>query len=1139
MKRKANFFRSHARTCLTALCLSFAMTMTAQNQTVKGTVTDQNGEPVVGATVKVKGAKSGTVTNLNGEYTLSVPANSSLEISYVGYKSQEVKVGSGANYNIILDDSSTALDEVVVTAMGIKKDEKALGYAVASISAEDLIKTGAPNFAAALYGKAPGVRVQSAPGGNVSAVSINVRGYSSITGTTQPLIVLDGMPIHNGETNNEGYWSNQRIRSNGLVDINPEDIENISILKGAAASALYGSEAANGVVMITTKSGHAGNQGIGIDFNASVGVEEVAYMPEIQKEFGPGYGSLYWFSEYAYNTGGFQERTDKDGNRVKGLLGTGYNWGPKYDGSDVYYWDGTTRKYSPIDGDPWKELFRTGFDQQYNVALTNGGKWGNLRFSYTYNNVTPTQYNSENFKHNFNLTGTYNVAKGLKVDYSANYMRQHVKNRPYRMYRLTANYGGMFGGFEDIAYLRNHIFTSMGYEMVAGVNSLSETPDENLAYSPGCWALVDEYYWNIYGKEQLETNNRFLGSVRPTWQITDWLTLSGRIGTDLTANKIESKQRNQRSLAFSNGGYYGLGNDRYEIYYGDVMLTFDKYLTEKFNLQAMAGWQGRQEKMHNTSVGTNNGLSVENWFHLNASNDKANANMDLQELLKTAWFGTLTLGWDNWAYLEASGRQDKTSTLKHGSNTFFYPSFNGSIIVSELLKDNKPAWFDYGKVRLSYGVVGNYPGIYSANAAYSQSAFGGYIYNYIEGGLGNDNIKPEKKHEFEIGLEGKFLNNRLGFEFSYYNNKIKDQILNTTLPASSGGESILMNVGELSNKGVEFSMYMTPIQTKDWTWDINFNLSHNSNKVTKLAEGLDVLKHFDSDGAIRLVSHVGEPMGDWETYVYKHVYEMSDGSLMQTGNEMDEAMKNNANLTIARDLGILVDENGLPVADKRDMCKVGNAMPKVVGGLGTSLTWKNLRLDVMTDFRIGGSVWNQPYQYMMDAGNTTSSLPGREGHGGLDYHYPWSDDGKVDFGGNPIPGSVEGMRTEHDGMIFDGVYADGTPNTQIQGAGIIYDETYGWGSGSHQTYANSVQKNTYWKMRELSLTYTFPQSISRKFYCQRLALSLFGRNLFYFHKTLKEWDAEAADGMNWVYQSILGGSTATTRTFGFSLRASF
>ena len=463
MKMKMNENGLLRRALWTMLFMLFSVGVHAQDITVRDKVADPTGDPVIGATIKTQGAKTGVITNMDGDFMIKCDRNATLEVSSLGFESQTISVNGQTQLNVVLSDQSKNLNEVVVTAMGIKKDQKKLGYAVSSVSAEDLVKTGAPNFASALYGKAAGVRISAAPGGNVSAVAINVRGFSSITGTTQPLIVLDGMPIHNGETNNEGYWSNQRIRSNGLVDINPEDIENISILKGASASALYGSEAANGVVMITTKSGHAGNQGIGIDFNTSLSMENVAYMPEIQKEFGPGYGNLYVFSDYAWESGGFHQRTNRyTGETQRALLGTNYNWGPKYDGEYVYYWDGTTRKYSPIDGDPWKEIFRTGWDQNYNIALTNGGKWGNIRFSYTYTDVIPTQYNSNNSRHNFNLTGQYNVAKGFKIDYSTTYMRQRVKNRPYRISRLSANYGGMFGGFEDIKYLREHTLTSLG-----------------------------------------------------------------------------------------------------------------------------------------------------------------------------------------------------------------------------------------------------------------------------------------------------------------------------------------------------------------------------------------------------------------------------------------------------------------------------------------------------------------------------------------------------------------------------------------------------------------------------------------------------------------------------------------------------
>ena len=1110
MKRKANFFRSHLRACLTALCLAFTMTMTAQNQTVKGTVTDQNGEPVVGATVKVKGAKSGTVTNLNGEYTLSVPANSSLEISYVGLTPQEVKV-TGSTMNITLDDSATALDEVVVTAMGIKKDEKALGYAVATLSAADLTKTASPTFASAMYGKAAGVRIQTAPGGGTSSVSINVRGLASITGNTQPLIVMDGVPIRNGEANNEvNYWESTRINSNGLVDINPEDIESISILKGAAASALYGSEAANGVVVITTKTGR-GSQGVGVEFGANLSWEKAAYLPDIQTEFGPGsYGYRDDLTDYAKATGGFIER-EYNGKTYRSLVETNDYWGPRYDGSEVLYWDGKTRAYNSL-GNPWSDIFRTGFNQQYNAAVTKAGDWGNFRLAYTYNNVEAMQRNSDNDKHNFSLSGTLNILKNVKVDYSAQYLRQNIKNRAYRVSRITLNFGGMVGSFDDIDLMADKTVTSQGFIYSTGDNK-SETPDENLVYAPGTASLMSEYMWNILGNMQEENHHRLIAGVTPSWEIIPGLTLRGRIATDLTAEDIENRSNAKRAIGYTSNsgdlGSYSLTNRKYETYYGDVMLMFDRTFADVHNVTANVGWSGRQEKTFATSVSTNGGLSVTNWFNLAASNSTPSASMQDISSLRTALFGTLGYSYNNWAFLEGTIRNEKLSTLAPDYNSFTYPSVNASIIVTELLKDSKPAWWDYGKVRASYGIVGNAPEVYKANVLYNQAAVGSYLYNTIGSSLGNLTLKPEKKHEFEVGLESKFLHNRLGFEISYYNNTVQDQILPISLAKTAGGSSIYLNIGELKNNGLEFSVYGTPVQTKDWQLDLRANIAFNKNKVTKLMDGLDNILHKSFDNAAYLYSYVNEPMGDW--YVYE--WQRDDN-----GN-------------------IIVDDKGLPLRNS-ELTKVGNAMPKGVGGFSANLRYKQVFLDATFDFRIGGKVLNQYWQYAMNTGILKETLEGREGHGGLAYYYAEND---ISSSGTTIAGTAPSGYTQfNDGILFEGVHEDGTPNTTIVPAGIYYGNAYGWGSGnSHRSYEDAIQDNSYMKLRELSLGYMLPTRFSKAFGCQNLTVSVYGRNLFYIFKNLKEMDAESGDGTNWIGQAVAGNSSAASRTIGVSLRAKF
>lgn len=1093
------------------LCLLFTGIANAQNVTVKGNVTDLNGEPIIGATVKVEGTQTGTVTNYDGDFTISCREGALLTVSYIGYTAQQAKAESGKTIQIVLEEESTTLSEVVVTAMGIKKDAKKLGYSVSTVGAEELTKVGAPTFASAMYGKAAGVRIQTAPGGGTSSVSINVRGMSSITGSTQPLIVMDGVPIRNGDANTQvDYWSSQRIESNGLVDINPEDIESVSILKGAAASALYGSEAANGVVVITTKTGR-GQQGIGVEFGANLSWEKAAYMPELQNEFGPGsWGYRGNVSDYMIQTGGFVEQT-YNGQTYKTVEATNNYWGPRYDGSQVYYWDGKQRAYNGLGSDPWTTLFRTGFNQQYNVAVTKAGDWGNVRFGYTFNHVDAMQQNSNNGKHNFSLNGTLNILKNVKLDFSAQYLRQNIKNRAYRISRITLNYGGMIGSFDDVGLMVDKTMTSQGFIYSTG-DGLSETPDENLIYAPGTAALMSEYLWNVLGNVQEENHNRFIAGVTPSWEIIPGLTLRGRIATDMTAEDIENRNNAKRAIGYTSNnsdlGGYSLMNRKYETYYGDIMLMFDKTFAEKHNVTANVGWSGRQEKTFASTVSTNGGLSVTNWFNLAASNLTPNASQQDISSLRTAWFGTLSYGYDNWAYLEGTIRNEKISTLAPDYNSFTYPSINASAIITELLKDKKPVWWDYGKIRASYGIVGNAPEVYRANVLYNQSQIGSYLYNTIGTSLGNLTLKPEKKYEFEIGLEAKFIKNRLGFEVSYYSNTVKDQILPISLARSAGGESIMLNIGELKNHGLEFAVYGTPIQTKDWQLDLRANIAFNTNKVTKLMDGLDNILHRSFDNSAYLYSYEGEPMGDWYVYEYQRD---SQGRK-------------------------IIGDDGLPIRST-ELTKVGNAMPKGVGGVSANLRWKQLFLDATFDFRIGGDVLNQYWQYAMETGILESTLDGREGHGGLPYYY---EDNNISSSGTIIAGTAPSGYTQfNDGMIVEGVHADGTANTTIVPAGIYYKNSFGWGAGTHNSYEEAIQDNSYLKLRELSLGYQLPKIFSTKFGCQNLTVSVFARNLFYIFKNLKEMDAESGDGTNWIGQAVAGNSSAASRSFGFSLRAKF
>ena len=1101
---------------IVALALLFAGSAGAQEtKTIKGMVRDVTGEPLIGASVIEKGTNNGVITDVDGNFTLTVPADATLSIAYMGYATREIHLAKRkkqGDLRVTLREDSQQLKEVVVTAMGIKKDTKRLGYAVSTIESDEIVKAGATNFASAMYGKAPGIRITQTQGGSAGAVSINVRGLTSITGNNQPLIILDGVPIRNGGTGKSTdfaeFGNDGQIRSNGLVDINPEDIESVSVLKGASATALYGSEAANGAVVITSKRAKSGK--LTVDFTAQVTANLPAYLPKVQTVYGPGrYNTEY--SDYEKQTGGFYQRT-MNGESYRSLYNTTMSFGPKYDGSDVLYWDGKMRPYLPATDNPWKELFRTGWNQTYNLAISQGTETSSNRFSYTFMGETPNSLTGSFTKHNFKLTGSYKPARTLNIEYSLNYIVQDVKDRPQTSLNLYGSFSNMFSSFMDIPYLKQSYVTSLGYRNTYAGGDATLTPDEAWAYDPGYLNGVSNMLWNMYHHHSKETENRLIGMIRPTWQITNWLSLRAQLSTDITDTKqtLEYETERPNSLYDPSGSFQNI-NRRYDIVYGDVMLNFN-YNIRRFDIAATLGWTGRYENMNNMRVSTNGGLVTENWFDLNATRYTASSTLQRMELLKTGYMGTLSLGWDNYLFLELTGRQERSSTLKDQS--FFYPSANLSFLFSNAFR--MPAWWNHGKLRLSYGVVGNAPETYAANIIYEQGSDNGFTWNYVPSSWGNANIRPEKKYEYEIGFESKFLNNRLGFDVSYYNNRVKDQILSTPQPSTSGVKYVLMNVGEVANEGWDISVSATPVLTKNFRWDLTANYGIYRNKVVKLADGVPYLEISNiGGGGAKIQAVEGRPMGD----IYVQVPQM---------NENGE---------------YLVSDKGLYM-NQTELQRVGNINPDGVGGLFSSFSYKNIFLDFSIDFRIGGDVINEMYQYSTASGLTPESLQFRDTeHGGLSYYYPGNNNASgVPVQVDPSLGAgPNGETVYHDGVILPGVVAStGEKNTRIIPAGYYYNQTYNWGTQPEQlTYRHSVFDNSYVKLRELTIGYQFPEKLISKLGMTRLSVSVFGRNLFYFYKALKNYDAESSVGTSWASQAVVGGSTTATRNFGVSLRASF
>ena len=1086
-----------------------------QERTVSGTVKDETGQGLPGATVSEKGTTNKVLSDINGNFTIKVRSKATLVISFIGFAPKEVAAGEQGMISVTLDAAgSTTMNEVVVTALGISKKQKALGYAATTIKAEQLTETGSPNFASALYGRAPGVRIGATPGGATSAVNITIRGINSITGKNQPLIVMDGVPIRDGEVKNNDYWNDQRLRGNGLLDINPEDIDNISILKGASAAALYGSEAVNGVVLITTKSGK-GKKGFTVDVSANYSFDNVAYLPRYQNVRGAG--APLNISNGGQDDAGFVYY-DTDGDGVKdtrGILGYSINFGPKFDGKPTMSWDGTIRPYE-AQKDNYKGLFRTANNSSVTVALSQSTENSNFRFSLTRQGNQGVSLGAENSKNIANLNGTFRFGKKFSTDVLINYINQHTHNRPYSIDRMMNNFTGMMGRFDNADWYLNKYKTSKGYRYVTGTNQ-SLTPDENIIYN-GFKGDIADYVWRVKEHTEDEYSNRVIGSLTNNWQIIKDLRLRARIATDFTSQRTESKQSTEIPLAFGNSGYFGLNSYLNNILYGDVLLTYTKKINPDLELNVMGGYTANKETGTTLSRGTTDGLSTENLFDIAASVNTPSSGSSRYSLVKDAFIGTINGNFKDYLFLEGTLRRDRTSTMNPNNNSFFYPSINSSFIFTEAF--HLPAFINYGKFRASWGIVGNYPDIYNANIAYNQNTLGvqqiggqPVLYTTLPASFGNDAIRPEEKHEMEFGIETKFLNNRLGLDVSYYNAQVRDQILPLTIPASSGATSVLTNIGTLRNKGIEIALTGIPFKSRDFRWDAGINFSFNTNVVEKLANNSTELLHADYDGnAAQLKSVVGQPMGDF----YAH--------------------------PIATDSkgGLIVDPNGLYKVDPDKMVKIGNAMPKVVGGMFNTFSYKGFTLDAMLDFRFGGYVMPTAINWMISRGLLEESLNHMDKeHGGLSYY----EDGtgkRIQTNASQGP---NGEKVYDDGILQPGVKVDGTANDYIASAADYYWTVYNWGGPQYSPntrYELYIKKNSYIKFREISLSYSIPANLVSKIGAKKIQLSVFGRNLFYLYRTLKDLDAEqTVAGSRWFQSLTNTGTNPSTRTFGVMLRASF
>lgn len=1105
---------------LLCLCaLMFVVTTNAQTKrTVTGQVTDSTGQPIAGVSISLPDGKVIGATDDKGSFSVSVPSKTKdLLLKHIAYAVLDAPIGGDGNINVMLAPAKSNMDEIVVTAMGIKKDVRKLGYATSLVKGDDIVKTAPTNFASALYGKAPGVTITTNAGGATSAVSIQIRGLNSINYARQPLMVVDGAIIRDGDANNDGYWGgNQKINGNGLLDINPENIESVNILKGAAATALYGSDATFGVIVITTKSGK-GMKGLGVDVSLAGNIEKAAVTPDVQTEYGPGYS---WQLNLA-NTGTL------DGWRTMTVNGQTVNYpylraygqfGTKFDGRSFYYFDGTTRSYTGTNN--WNAFYRTGNSTIANVALSNASDKLTYRFAYTRNDYKGIQIGGDQKKNTFNLNVSYKITPKLTADVVANYTNELVHNRPRQIYYLTNNFGGFFSSADKMDAFFNKYQTSTGYKWVDyNVTDPNFDVSEKLAYNIRSKDFLD-FLWNQLANSYDETTNRLIASTALNYNIAEGLTLRGRYGVDYTGYRLEEKDRSTQRIAAGASGGYGVQSNQYTFTSGDLLLSYNKKITPDFNFTASAGYQGRKESYYYTSASTQSGLTVENWFSLNA--DAAgyhNSSATRSYLTKDGLFGILDLNYHDYLFVSGTLRRERTSTLYPGNNVFNYPGISAGFELSNAVK--LPSFVNYSKIRAAWGKVGNPPNAYQANVVYTAGNVNGIPTMTAPSSYGNNDLKNEMKTEIEFGWENKFLHGRLGFDVSYYNNTTKGMILNLTLPTTTGASSVIVNVGDMRNYGFEVSLYGTPVRSQNFTWDARLNMGFNRNKLLSLAPNLGLnqltLSNFDN-GSLFLVATPGQAVGDIMGYKVKTL----------NGQKV-------------------VNSDGYYDLDYDHLSKVGNIQPKTSGGIINDFTYKAFTLHTLLDYRIGGQVVSLGRLYGTAAGLYKTTLAGRDAeHGGLAYYATQDAQGNYTY--HPAAtGATAGPNGEvihNDGMVLKGVNADGSTNTTMIDAPSYYFNSFNWGgypgSGSVNNYADgAVFDNNFLKVREVTLSYNIPKSLLSRLKIKGMTVSAYGRNLFYIYKSLKGMDPEGGVGTDMKsFATSIGSGSAPSRSYGVMLRLS-
>ncbi|WP_298264359.1 SusC/RagA family TonB-linked outer membrane protein [uncultured Lutibacter sp.] len=1069
MKTKFNGFLT--------LILAFMVQISfAQEKTVTGKVSDASG-PLPGVTVLVKGATVGTQTDFDGNYSIKAAVGSVLQFSYIGMQTVERTIGDSNVINVTLTESAEALEEVVVTALGIKREKQSLGYSTQEVKGDAVNTVKDPNFVNSLSGKIAGIDVKSSGtmGGSTNVV---IRGYSSLYGSNQALFVIDGVPISNLNNNSSDQTTGRAgyDYGNAAQDVNPDDIESINILKGGAATALYGSRAANGVVVITTKKG-ATQKGIGVTINSSVTFNKFNEdtFAKYQDQYGAGYydgfhpGGFYYEDQ---NNDGIDEAytlSDWDGS---------FGTVPFDPNLMVYQWDSW---YPQLDtygqASPWvagkngpASVFETGASIFNSVALDGSNEKGTFRLAYTKLNQTGIMPNSEIKRDNVDFGASYKLTDKLTANAKVTYVKTKGKGR----------YGT---GYDSQNFMQT---AKQWWQTNVDVQQQKEAyfaTRDNITWNTSyinhdLHAIYhDNVYFMRYENYETDLRNRVFGNVSLNYEINDWLSILARASLDTYAGNQEERINNN-STAVSN---YSIFNESFTENNYDFMFNINKDLNEDINLAAVIGTNIMRQKYSTLFASTNGGINVDGLYSLSNS---ANAILapTQREFLKgvDGYYVNLSLGYKSLLFVEGSYRRDIASTLPQNDNEYDYYGISGSLVFSKLLNAN---FISFGKLRVGYAKTGN--------AAQALSVYNTYDLNTPVGGNAsaslpstnnNSNLTNEESNEAEIGLEMKFANNRLGFDVSFYDKKSTDLLTPVSVTPAIGYTGQWLNAGEIQNKGIELALSGSPIKNNNFEWRVNVNWGKNKSEVLSLASGLDNLQLASLQGGVSINATVGEPYG----------------------------MIKGTNYVFHENGGKIVGDNGAYVKSGPNE-DLGSFQADWKGGISNSFKYKDFSFSFLIDMQKGGHVFSLDTWYGMGTG----LYPETAGNNEL---------------GNPMRLPI----SEGGGILLDGVNADGSPNT-TRARMDYYAHALGW---SKAVNAQHVYDAGFVKLREVSLAYTLPKKYLSNSFIQNLTFTAIGRNLWIIDKSLPYGDPEAglSSGNVQGYQS---GAYPSTKDYGFSVKLEF